>query len=213
MAPRPTPFTLVFGALTAERFPVLRTALASAGVDPEQRDGFVLLRETAELLRELRPEDGLGEALEALVALLHHAYLFWQDGERVCALRETELGELLAGRLPAPPDDRPRPGYVQLPGLRVWGSPLEGQPPQPLDGWFVRRSAGDLALLAIFGLSPAHADLTAVELSGPRPVALQRLDGTPLFAPVLAGGAAAGLASVVGEAELLELAWRLEGAR
>ena len=43
---------------------------------------------------------------------------------------------------------------------------------------------------------------------GPAAGALERPDGTPLFSPVLAGGQAAGLYSLVGREELLELGWR-----
>ena len=48
----------------------------------------------------------------------------------------------------------------------------------------------------------------AVEATGDRAEGLAREDGSPLFDPTLPGGAAAGLRSIVGEAELLELGWR-----
>jgi hypothetical protein len=232
MAARQTPFALVFGAIAPARFPVLRDAVAASGRDPREREGFLLLRQSAELLYELRPEEGLGEAVQALAALLHHAYLFWVHGEILQVVSDSKLATLVATpgprsqRVPTsrpldfptsrlldvptsrPPDVPTR--YVQLAALRVWGAAVEDRPPEPLDGWFVSRSADQLTLLAIFGLNPARGGLTAVEVSGPRPAVSQRLDGSPLFAPVLAGGAAAGLASVLGEAELLELAWRAE---
>jgi hypothetical protein len=63
-------------------------------------------------------------------------------------------------------------------------------------------------VLGIFGLHPDRMGFSVVEVSGSRPVALVREDGTPLFAPVLAGGAAAGLYSLMGAEELLELGWR-----
>jgi hypothetical protein len=214
VAARPTPFALVFGALGEARFPALRAGLQTAGSDPRDRDSFLLVREVAELLHELRPEAGVGAGVETLVAFLHYAYLFWMNGEIVQAVSEEQLEQLL--RLPTfRPSDFPtfRPSdvrYVQLPPLRVWATPLAGQPAEPLDGWFAARSNDHLALLAVLGLSPAREGLTAVELAGSRPAALQRLDGSPLFSPTLAGGAAAGLASLAGEEELLELAWRAE---
>jgi hypothetical protein len=217
MAARPTPFALVFGAIAPVRFPVLREALTVSGRDPRERDGFLLLRQTAELLHELRPEEGLGTAVQTLAALLHHAYLFWMDGEILQAVSEQRLGELVGSweqdqlLTSRPPDSPTR--YVQLPAFRVWGIAIADRPPEPLDGWFVSRRAEQLSLLAIFGLNPARGGLTAVELTGPRPTTLQRPDGSALFSPVLAGGAAAGLASLLGEAELLELAWRAEADR
>jgi hypothetical protein len=51
-----------------------------------------------------------------------------------------------------------------------------------------------------------------VETQGPRPGPLARADGSALFSSVLAGGAAAGLYSVVGSEELLELGWRTTSA-
>lgn len=223
--PRPTPFALVFGSVAPERFPVLRAALETVGRDPVDRDGFLLVREVAELLHELRPEAGVGDAVQGLVAFLHYAYLFWRDGEHVRILSDAELAELLgaeSGRRVVqtiPPADPTVPAfrpsdfptsYAQLPALRVWGTPLPGGSAEPLDGWFARRTGAGLSILAVFGLHPAREGLTAVELAGPRPGSLRRLDGSELFAPTLAGGAAAGLASIAGEAELLELAWRAE---
>jgi hypothetical protein len=47
-----------------------------------------------------------------------------------------------------------------------------------------------------------------VEATGGRVEGLAREDGSRLFDPTLAGGADAGLRSIVGEEELLELGWR-----
>ena len=220
---RPTPFDAVFGPLAAARFPAIQGGLAAAGRDPRARDGFLLVREAVELLRDLRPEEGLGEAVAALAALVHHAYLFWMDGERVGVVGERELeGALTEGRkdgMTAGGEAVDRPSfrlsvvpsvYIQLPPLAVWGTPVAGAPPEPLDGWFLARDGDRLELLAIFGLHPGRAGLTAVETGGPRPDPLGRADGSALFAPLLAGAAAAGLRSVAGEEELLELAWRIE---
>jgi hypothetical protein len=223
-AARPTPFDAVFGGVAEERFPPLRAALAALGRDPRDRDGFLLVREVVELLRELRPDEGLGAAVEALAGFVHHAYLFWMDGARVDAVSEQALGAVLedrrtggqadsSGALLGPPDrlSAGPSSYVQLPPLRIWGTPLAGAPPEPLDGWFRSRHGDQLSVFAVFGLNPRRAGLTAVEAAGPRPGPLDREDGSPLFAPRLEGGAAAGLHSVAGVEELLELAWRVEG--
>ncbi|MEP7176627.1 MAG: hypothetical protein ABI860_08750, partial [Gemmatimonadales bacterium] len=66
----------------------------------------------------------------------------------------------------------------------------------------------ELRVLGIFGLRPDRDGFSAVETAGPRPRGLERPDGTPLFSPVLAGGQAAGLYSLVGAEELLEIGWR-----
>ena len=209
---RPTPFTLVFGSLAADRFPLLHAGLARAGCDSRDRDSFLLVEEVAKFLRELRPDEGLGETVSALVGLVHAAYLFWADGERTTSVSAEAL-ELALAVTQAAGAMTSRPGtsrYVQLPPLRVWGVPSDAAPAEPLDGWFALPGARSLSVLAVFGLHPGRDGLTAVEVAGPRPAHLVREDGTPLFAPTLAGGAAAGLASVHGQDELLELAWRLE---
>ena len=210
---RPTPFDLVFGDVASERFPSVREGIAAAGRNMASRDEFLLVREVAELMREIRPDEGLGEAVEALVAFVHTAFLYWHHGERLVEVERDVLGQAIAvGTRPGASDAPDTPtSYIQLPPLVVWGVPIAGSPPEPLDGWFLSRPGGVLTLLAVFGLRPGREAMTTVEISGPRPPAsLARLDGTPLFAPRVTGGAAAQLYSVEGEEELLELACRVE---
>ena len=85
---------------------------------------------------------------------------------------------------------------------------VDDLPAEPMDGCFVHTSGAQLRVLGIFGLRPEREGFSAVETAGPRPLALERPDGTRLFSPVLAGGQAAGLYSLVGGEELLELGWR-----
>lgn len=214
VAARPTPYGLVFGPFAAERFPQLREGLAQAGRDPLDRDAFLLVEEVAEFLRELRPDEGLGEAVSALVGLVHAAYLYWLDGEQTISVSAAALRHALESD-PGPEtawSGRPISRYVQLPALKVWGSPFPGAGAEPLDGWFAIPSVGRLSVLGVFGLHPGRDGFTAVEAAGPRPEFLARADGSPLFAPTLPGGSSAGLASVIGQEELLILAWRLEGS-
>jgi len=210
--PRPTPFALAFGELAEARFPVLRQAIAAAGVDPGDRDAMLLVREVAELIRELLPEGGLGEEVQGLAALVHTAYLFWRDGETVRQLSEPDLAKAIHAPDGEEPAESPPAGvrYIQLPSLRVWGTPVEQSPAEPLDGWFRRGVDDRLLVLAIFGLHSQRDGFTVVEVAGPKPHGLARSDGSPLFAPTLQGGVAAGLASVSGAEELLDLAWRAE---
>ncbi|NOT08839.1 MAG: hypothetical protein HOP28_11610 [Gemmatimonadales bacterium] len=209
-APRATPFSLVFGELAERRFPALKGGLAEAGRDPRDRDAFLLVREVVELLHELRPDGGLGEGMAALAGFLHHAYLYWADGQRLRVVPEEALAAALhdAPGAGTPGDAAAR--YIQLPPLKVWGTPEEGAPAEPLDGWFVHRLGDRLTVLAAFGLRPGRDGLTVVEVHGTRAAALARPDGSSLFAPSLEGGARMNLASIAGEEELLELAWRIE---
>lgn len=215
MTVRPTPFSLAFGDLASARFPAINRALAAAGADSRDRDAFLLLREVSQLLRELRPDEGLGEGVEALAALVHAAYLFHRGGDPIVTVDEETL-RLLVRETPGPRSAAPSPrdpAYVQLPPLRVWGVTREGAPAEPLDGWFVAEGKDGLSLVAVFGMHPGREGFTVVEASGPRPDELRRPDGTALFAPMLAGGMTAGLASLSGAEELLELAWRVEAWR
>jgi hypothetical protein len=211
---RAAPFPLVFGS-ARERFERLRQSLASEQKDPRDRDALLLSREAAELLHELRPEEGFGDATEAAAALLHHAYLFWASGEVVRTVPYDVLTRILArppGRRATEPPIPPY-CYVQLPALAIWGV-LEDSPPEPLDGWFATRLGDRLHGLAVFGLRPGRVGFTTLEVSGTRPGLAMRHEPVPLFAPITTEqGVAAGIGAVTSEAELLELCWRIEDIR
>jgi hypothetical protein len=211
--PRPTPFDLVFGQSAQEVFPKIRLALDEAGYDPRDRDSFLMLREVVTLVRELRPDEGLGEGIDQLAALVHHAYLYWEADQRVIEVTAEQLMSLL--RTVTSIGDRaeaPSSHYAQMPQHRIWAEVIPGHPPEPLDGCFVHSTPDGTALrvLGVFGIHPEREGFSVVEAMGPRPPALVRADGTELFAPTLTGGQAAGLFSIMGEEELLDLGWRIQ---
>jgi hypothetical protein len=215
MSVRPTPFDLVFQPASETIFPSIRAALSQAGKDLRDRDGFLMRREVVTLLREMRPEEGLGEGIDRLAALVHHAYLFWDAGSLTVEFPLDRLAELLGHR--SSPDENEAQGpayYAQVPERRIWAQVIPGESHEPMDGCFVHGLPGsaELRVLAVFGIYPERAGFSVVEVTGPKPGALARLDGTDPFAPVLSGGAAAGLFSVVGEEELLDLGWRTHDA-
>jgi hypothetical protein len=211
--PRATPFDLVFQPAVATSFPRIAASLAAAGHDPTDRDAFLMDREVITLLRDLRPDEGLGEAMDQMVALVHHAYLTWAAGGVTIPVGRDTAEELLGAV--APDGSEPRdvaPYYAQFPERMIWASVIENEAPEPLDGVFVSRDpSGLLRVLGIFGLRPDRPGFTAVEATGSRAPRLTREDGTALFAPTLPGAAAAGLRSITGEEELLELGWRTRG--
>ena len=210
-SPRPTPFDLVFGDTARRIFPDISTALSRSGTEPRDRDAFLMVREVVTLLRELRPEEGLGEAIDQLAALVHHSYLFWAAGCPFVELPTEHLGDLLGT---SPPDaeghQEPPAYYVQLPERRIWAQAVTGVPPEPLEGCFVHASpeGTSLRVLGVLGLHRERAGFTVVEVAGTRPITLVRPDGSELFSPTLPGGAAARLFSLAGGEELLELGWR-----
>ena len=217
---RATPFGLVFAELAAKRFPAIADALAQGDIPAADRDHFVLLEPVGRLLREIVPEDADADALEAHVLLLHHAYLHWAANGWVYRIGEPALQRATAGRRITSQLTRPAL-YLQLPELRVWGTPTEGGVPEPLDGMFVsetRRLEG-ISVLGIFGMRPDRPGFSAVGLEGRADaddpsggeieVAAARADGSAPFGPTLAGGTKAGLYSLANPAELLLLTCRL----
>ena len=216
---RSTPFSIAFGEISL-RFPLIAEALQQDGTAPEDRDRFVLVEPVGRLLREIIPEGSGAEALETHVLLLHTAFLYWSSGGVVYRISEPALQRAIATRQIT--SDPPQPAlYLQLPELRVWGSPTPGTPPEPLDGMFVShgQQVGSVAVLAIFGMRPDRPGFSAVGIEGRADsdeagqneieVAAAREDGSAPFGPMLAGGSTAGLQSVANAGELLLLACRL----
>ncbi len=213
---RLTPFDLVFRPSTEQVFPGIRAALAQGGHDPRDRDRFLMVREAVALVRDLRPEEGLGEGIDQLAALLHHSYLFWDAGEPMLEVPADRLRQLLTTGTAETEIEPPTAYYASLPEHRIWAEVIPGHPPEPLDGLFVHSTPDEgVRVLAVFGIHPERAGFSVVETAGPRRSLLARADGTPLFAPTLPGGKAAGLFSITGAEELLELGWRTRelGAR
>jgi hypothetical protein len=213
---RPTPFDVVFGDLAETDFPQIRRGLESAGIDARDRDAFLLRGEAGAVIQQLRPDDGMGEGIAELAALTHHAFLLWRAGAMTLPLEKAAVAELLA-RAPEPvaPDDQlvPEAFYVQFPPRLIWAELAPGEPHEPLDGCFVVGSGGGaIAVLGVFGLHPDRMGFTVAEAVGTPPSGLARADGSALFAPAMDGGAAAGLYSIVGLEELLELGARARAA-
>ena len=217
---RATPFGLVFGAIAGEKFPAIAAALERSGETATDRDRFILMEPVGRLLREIVPEDAGADALEAHALLLHHVYRHWASGGPVYRVGEAVLRRAIGSseitsRIPA------GAFYLQLPELRVWGTPTPGEAAEPLDGVFVTQTAAPdgIAVLGIFGMRPDRPGFSAVGVEGradaDQPhggeleVAAARADGSPAFGPMLAGGSAAGLYSVANAGELLLLTCRL----
>jgi hypothetical protein len=209
--PRPTPLELIFSRIATTEFPAIRKAVEQGGIDPTDRDAFLLIPDVVALMRDLRPEEGIGEGMDFLVALGHHAYLAWDAGSLTVPLGVAQAEALLGTNGPAVPPlgDAPKAYYAQFLEHRVWAKVIDEEMAEPLDGCFVHStSGGALRVLGIFGLRPERLGFTAVEATGPRPEALARPDGTALFASTLG---AERLHSITGGEELLELGWRTLG--
>jgi len=205
------PFALVFADMAAERFPLIRSAL------PEHADldTFLLTAPAMELLRELRPDEGLGEGIDEFVAFVHAAYRFWEAGEELVRLDEAAtrllcaVAPLTAGSVAdvaAPPARTV--AYIQVAPRLIWGRLDDGDVYEPLDGWFAVPVAGGLRVVACFGVHANRPGLSLLVVEGIAPQDVRRDDGSALFAPLMPGGDTAGLHAVVAPEELLLLAWR-----
>ena len=206
---RPSPFDLVFDPIADDRFPAIRDALAGNGRDPRDRDAFLMEKASVSLVRELRPEDGLGDGMDQLVALVHHAYLFWAGGERVRSIDRAGLDLMLATDLPTDLHDDALAWYLQLPERRMWAQALEGSAHEPLDGIFVHHSTG--GSLAGARCSRGACGSRWLHRCGSDRGTRRRgatREGSAPFSSVLPGGEAAGLYSIAGPGELIELGWR-----
>lgn len=210
-APAPlrlTPFDLVFGVEGAPALTTTAEAIMTAGTSLADRDALLLDRAFIGLLRDLRPDDGLGDAADEFVAFVHHALAWRAHGAPVTVLDEAGFQQLTTTS-EARTGAAPVAHYIALPERRCWGAPVPDAPHEPLDGLHLLAAAdGTLRVLGCFGVHAQRLGLTVVEVQGPPPEPLAREDGTPLFAPRLAGGRSAGLAEVIGDAELLALGWR-----
>jgi hypothetical protein len=217
---RATPFDLALGALAAERFPAIATALEQGGTSSADRDAFVLIQPVAVLLRDLVPDDAPPDALAAYLRLLHHAYRHWAAGGWVFRIGDAALERAVRGGPLTSALARPA-AYLQLPEHRVWRAPGPDETPEPLDGVFVTETAtpGQIAVLGVSGMHRNRAGFSAVAVEGRADpddptaeellVEIARPDGSPLFAPLLEGGREAGLYSLASAGELLVLTCRL----
>jgi len=217
---RATPFALAFADLARDRFPAIAQVLTENATSSADRDRFVLLEPVGHLLREIATDGSGADALEAHMLMLHHAYRHWAGGGWVyrigeAALQRAASATTITSHLPT------QALYLQLPELRVWGTPTADGAAEPLDGLFVTETAepGRIAVLGIFGMREGRPGFSAVGLDGHADsddpsageieVAAARADGSERFSPTLAGGAEAGLYSLANAAELLLLTCKL----
>jgi len=204
MSERPTPFALVFAELAPERFPAVREAV---GPTPAL-DTFLMAAPVVELLHDLRPDEGLGEAVDDFVALVHAAFRHWADDRPVRRLDADATRTLLSSTPPAATEATGPVQYIQVAPRVIWARLEDAEAHEPLDGWFAVPTGTGLRVVACLGLHPTRPGLSVLTAEGDRPVLTPRSDGSAPFAPTMSGGDLAGLASVASVAELLALGWR-----
>jgi hypothetical protein len=204
------PFGLVFAEFSETDFPRIRDAL---GADTSI-EAFMLAAPALELMGKLRPDEGLGDAVDDFVAFVYAAWRFWCDGKQAVRLGDAATRALCAPVEPSGGSRRtPHPGitrYIQVFPRLIWGRLASDEIYEPLDGWFATMGDSGLRVVACFGLHSARPGLSVVVVEGPRPSGIAREDGTPVFSPMMPGGDIAGLHALAAPEELLLLAWRAE---
>lgn len=201
---RPHPFTLVFDTLAEAHFPAIRDAVGNT----PSLDQFLLAEATVELLQALRPEEGIGDAMDDFVAFSHAAFRYWAAGAITQEIELSATRALCIGD-EVPPHSAPTVAqYIQVSPRLIWAQLGEDTLHEPLDGWFLFPEGDGVRLVACFGVHAERPGLSVVSVAGSAPGRVARPDGTPLFGPTMTGGEVAGLHAVASPEELLLLAWR-----
>ena len=183
----------ILGAIGDARLVEVRDALAKDRVDLEDRDAVLLHRAGGALLRELVPEGGPADAVNAYGALLHMLLLAWHHDW---------------------PTRFPPFAWRELPARTVWAQPFDRAAYEPLNGLFTHQRGGTLRVLAILGQHPARDGFTTLEAEAPQPLEPPpaRPDGSAPFSSLMPGGDRAGLTSLASAHELVAYALRAVAA-
>ncbi len=207
------PFDHAFREIAAERFPGIREEAAASHKDTTDFPQFGALRSVQHLLTELESPEVLEqhpEAAAGYVATLFAAFRFWNAG---CSTHSISRRAFDVDAVALDHCVPPIPGgacYLRLPHQLFWAQIDEGEPHEPVDGLFVLEGAREreVVLLVVLGLREDRPGFSQVTVTA-APADLARAADqarTPWFAPVVDGGEAAGLKSLVTEADVLLLA-------
>ncbi|MDH3456861.1 MAG: hypothetical protein OER90_08470 [Gemmatimonadota bacterium] len=209
---RPHPFEHAFGHLAANRFPAIRDEAQEAHRDTADFPQFSALRSVQHLLSELESPDVLEQHPEAAggyAAALLAAFRFWNAGCPTHAIpRHAFEGDVGTsdGSVPHIPGGA---CYLRLPYQLFWARIDEHHAHEPVDGLFVLEGVHgrEVVLLLVLGLREDRPGFSQIIVTAVPTDLTQAAEQArkPWFAPVLDGGDAAGLKSLVTEADVLLL--------
>ena len=147
--------------------------------------------------------------MDQLVALVHHAYLFWAEGALTIADRSRAAGGMLEhGATDGPSEGRPPPITPSSPSEDLGPGHRRTRRPSRWMDCFVRVTATELLGAGHLRAAPRPAGFSVVEAPVRAPEAAHAPTAARSSLRRCPAAAAAGLYSLVGAEELLELGWR-----
>jgi hypothetical protein len=208
-----TPYEMVFGVsgLAAELFPAISEEIERRGPGAMLRDEFARLDSVAALVGRLVPDEAEAAAIDRSLDLLFHCFHFWRSGCRLYAFEEPAIRDLIE----AAPDLSawsPRADgktlYLELPRNLLWAAVTDGEPPEPVEGMFVRiEPEGHADVLIVLGMRAGRPGFSAAAFAAP-PGAVDEIEDPDAFSLGLPGADLAGLYSMQRLSEALLLALR-----
>jgi hypothetical protein len=211
---RTDPFEHAFAAFAAKHFAEIRDDASGQHKDTTDLPQFASLGTVQRLLDEIEsPEalEGEPEAAAEYLAGLYVAFRFWDAGKSIIQVNRERLASLLEAPVRYETVTVPNGAcYIQLPERWFWAQIEPKEPHEPVDGLFVVEGVHrrEVFVLVVLGLRADRPGFSQVSLTARvEDFALAAEEaGRPLFAPVLDGGDAADLKSLVSEADVLLLA-------
>jgi hypothetical protein len=214
---RYTPYEMVFGGerLAEDEFPAIAEEARRRGIPLSRRDHFAGSERVGTLLRRLVPETAEPAGFESYLDILFHCYHFWDAGCPLYAFAADVVRDLIA----TPPDLQswsPRAPhhslYVELPRNLFWAAVTEGEPPEPVEGLFVRLGSHQLPaevdLLIALGMRPDRPGFSVASLTATVEQA-REMPEPGAFESEIPGADLAGIYSLQRPSEALLLILRL----
>jgi len=216
---RRTPYELTFpdAGTAADLFSAVTAEARDAGVDPADRQAFVVLQAVNTFLRRLQPKGARPEAMYDYAMLLYHAFRFARSGAGPILVSEATARALVEASDPVGALEAPAPaGYAQFPKNLFWTQSASASAAEAVDGLFWSLGEqGLLHVLVVAGMRDDRPGLAVVPVpEAPWADAATwldahiRSDGED-FATTLPGGEIEMLYSFRAAGEVLKLTARL----
>lgn len=214
---RRTPYEVVFGAerFALKEFPALAEEARQRHLAVSSREEFALLARVGVLLEELVPDETEPAAIDRYLDILFHAFHFWQGDHRIYCFDEPVVRSLIESAPDIQSWQLQMPAsafYIELPRNLFWAAVAEGQPPEPVEGMFVKRQgdapAAGANILLVLGMWPDRPGFSVIQLTADLKAAI-KIVHADAFASDVPGAEQAGLYSLQLSSEAVLLLARL----